>query len=146
MLSLPLKTHYLEAFLPHRSPMIWISEVLTVSEKGGSCRAVWPNAQLSGGNTELQQTILIEWMAQSFAFLTAYKQTSDNSNTNKLSKAFLVGLTDLYLRPVSDHALTLDAIVTIELKHVVPPFSIFSANVMIQNIEYGRGTFKVFGE
>lgn len=146
MLSLPLKTQHLEDLLPHRPPMVWVSEVLSFSDTGGTCRAIWPNSQVFNSDPEFQQTVMIEWMAQSFAFLTAYKIASADSTHKTFSKAFLVGLNDLQLRPMSDQALTVDAVVRVELKHMVPPFSIFSAYVTIQNIEYGRGTMKVFGE
>ena len=89
MADLPVSVDRLADFLPHRPPMVWVEEVIEVDHTGGSCGlTVRPGAAyLTDG--KIRRSAYIEWMAQAFAFVEAYRNPD-----SRLETAFLVGIRD----------------------------------------------------
>ena len=85
----PILVESLQAALPHRPPMVWISSVISADETGGTCEVdLDPNAHYFSGQG-IRQSSPIEWMAQGLGYALAV-----GANL-KSSKAYLVALTDV---------------------------------------------------
>jgi predicted hotdog family 3-hydroxylacyl-ACP dehydratase len=70
--QLPLSVKRLEKYLPHRPPMRWIDEVLSVSDNTGICRVIVDkDAHYCNSTGQIRQTAFIEWMAQAYGYIRA---------------------------------------------------------------------------
>ena len=58
----PLETEALQAYLPHRPPMIWIDRVLASTPSGGTCEVVLRKDALYFQKGRLIHTASIEWI------------------------------------------------------------------------------------
>jgi predicted hotdog family 3-hydroxylacyl-ACP dehydratase len=71
-LTLPVSTTALAEYLPHRSPMRWVDEVVSVDATSGVCAVRFDSkAHYCDENGELRATAFVEWMAQSYGYVKA---------------------------------------------------------------------------
>jgi hypothetical protein len=69
--QLPIRVRDLEAWLPHRPPMVWVDDVVGVTAHDGECRVKINKDALYMGPDGIRQSSMIEWIAQSFGYIRA---------------------------------------------------------------------------
>jgi len=86
----------LEAYMPHRAPMVWIDEVLSASESGGTCTICLKEDGLYFSEGRLRVSSLIEFMAQGFGYIltahTKLKLEKEGKAFETKTEAFLVSI------------------------------------------------------
>jgi predicted hotdog family 3-hydroxylacyl-ACP dehydratase len=83
----------LEAWLPHRAPMVWIDDVVSASKDGGECRVKVKSAALYMSEGKPRPSSYIEFIAQAFGFTSARFARSCGESVLTPKKAFLVSVT-----------------------------------------------------
>lgn len=148
MSSENIPTSELEAWLPHRPPMVWIDEVGETSDSGGNCYVTLKANGLYLTDGSLRATSLIEFLAQGFGFVAAaHKIRLGADSPTALSKAFLVAVTQCELADTFD--VSAGARLEIKISDVksVGPIQIFKGQV---STAAGRtlctASLKVFSE
>jgi len=144
-LKFPIPVSELEAWVPHRLPMIWVSDVLSVSEKGGECRVVYDSGAHYASSAGLRRSSLIEWIAQAYAFTEACRRKMQGTPEGAPAAAYLVGLKqmdffdELYPEPGDECR------VTVKTLRAFYPLILFEGNVFnSQNQTLARGVIKVY--
>ena len=94
----PIPVEELQAWVPHRPPMVWVNEVLWATADEGECRVRLDAKAHYFSESGLRLSTLIEWVAQAYGYVQASRALIRNSagggNTHRPSKAYLVGLRD----------------------------------------------------
>lgn len=148
----PTSTELLKTFIPHRPPMVWISEVISANESGGVCSIQLDlNAHYFNSQLQLRASCLIEWMAQSTAYTkAAHFMTQDKKIEPK--KAYLVGVKKLIIHDSfykSSHETLKTLYIKIETIKDLPPISLISGEVYFNNdvkIPLAQAQLKLFCE
>jgi predicted hotdog family 3-hydroxylacyl-ACP dehydratase len=81
----------LKSYLPHRAPMIWVDEVISVGDDSGIIAVELKEDAHYFDTVNLRNTSFIEWMAQGWGYLVGAKLL----NSGKLvqpKRAFLAGV------------------------------------------------------
>jgi len=95
-LRYPLSTTELFAWVPHRPPMVWVDEVLTVNEVGGEAQTLLKEDGLYFDETGLRPTAFIEMIAQTYAFVTICQNHQIlTSQEPPKARVFLAALRDV---------------------------------------------------
>jgi len=127
-----LSTETLTNFIPHRPPMVWVSNVISAHETGGICSIKLDlDAHYFSSKSQIRTSSLIEWMAQSSAYTkAAYLLSQNKRNTPK--KAYLVGIKKFIIHK-NFHTISHEKIkiiyIKIETIKELPPVSLISAEV-----------------
>jgi len=91
----PVPISKLLELVPHRDSAIWIDEVTKLTENGGEARVYVKDATYMT-DTSVRPTSYIEFMAQSYAYVSAcHLLYMPHPFQKKISEAFLVGIRDL---------------------------------------------------
>lgn len=72
----PIPVSRLAEIVPHRPPMVWVDEVSWVNATEGECRVRLDPGALYRGRRGLRSTSIIEWIAQSYAYVRAAQAIS----------------------------------------------------------------------
>ena len=81
----------LEEWLPHRKPMIWVSEVLWSTQTSGECIVNLNEFPLAFSNNQLRRSSMIEMMAQSFGYVMSHFQFNSKNHHTGFKTTFVVG-------------------------------------------------------
>jgi len=95
----PIPTAELYEYLPHRSPMIWVDEVLHCgrNEKGlfGTCRVdLTRDRGFRSADGSVRTSALIEWIAQGYGYVKASHRRAEGFGLAGFGRAVLVGISD----------------------------------------------------
>lgn len=133
----------LEHVLPHRRPMIWVSEVLESDAEGGICLINTNKNENYFSSDGLRRSSLIEIIAQSFGYLMGHFKNS----TKPLDKAFLVGIEDFQFIEF-DLWPSENLVVKVKIKRVVGQVSFVEGSVSTELSKevYGEGLIKLYSE
>lgn len=94
-ISFPINTSDLQEWIPHRPPMIWVDQVMSVDAHGGECSVLIRENGLYLSQNKMRLPSLIEFVAQSYAFVRCAQALAGHApKTGKVAKAFLVGSRD----------------------------------------------------
>src|SRR5688572_7896973 len=95
LLKLPISTKDLAKWIPHRDPMVWIDEVVTVEPAFAICRVGVDKNRAFCDQSGLRPSAYIEWMAQAYAFSEAARKILEvgEGQVAALNKAYLVAIT-----------------------------------------------------
>lgn len=94
--SFPIDVRELEEWIPHRPPMLWISEVSWADATSGECVArIEPEGHALGKDGIMRSSSMIEWIAQSYAFVRAAQALTGAGPAHaKPKRVFLVAIND----------------------------------------------------
>lgn len=96
VIRFPLATSELSEWIPHRQPMVWVDEVSWVTSDEGECIAEVKKTAHYMSTQGLRQSTLLEWMAQSFAFVSVSQALSGFVPMEEMpEKAYLVAVRGL---------------------------------------------------
>lgn len=87
------KVSELKGYLPHYGNMEWIDEVHEFDDVRGVCLVYINATRLYCSNNMLRQSSCIEFIAQSFGFVTAANIKKKTGLVTPVDSAFLVGIT-----------------------------------------------------
>ncbi len=97
-MKLPMKITEMQWALPHRPPMIWLDEVLSVGADGGICAVDLSEDRLfAGADGHCLDFASVEWMAEAYGYARACHAVLAGRETGGLKRAFLVGVGQLEL-------------------------------------------------
>jgi predicted hotdog family 3-hydroxylacyl-ACP dehydratase len=83
----------LSDWIPHRPPMVWVDEVLSVTADGGECIVRLKPEALYNSSTGIRQSSALEFVAQSFGYIRAAQYVQGLFPKVALPKqVFLVGI------------------------------------------------------
>jgi predicted hotdog family 3-hydroxylacyl-ACP dehydratase len=84
-------------YVPHRPPMLWIDEVLEVSEDGlsGKC-ALTVKEDALHQQSGVKKFAPLEWIAQAYAFISAHSMKGRGEKP-RAAEMFLAAMTDVRL-------------------------------------------------
>jgi predicted hotdog family 3-hydroxylacyl-ACP dehydratase len=145
----PISTLTLQEMLPHRPPMVWIDQVESVDESGGTCKVLLKKNGLQCSPEGLRQSTLVEWLAQGAGFAQA------SVVKNSVKNAYLVSVNQLeycdhetWLRFQEKLTRLNELPITIHIKIVraLGPVTLFSGEIFENETLLGKGTFKTFSE
>lgn len=91
----PIPVDRLYEWVPHRPPLVWVDEVVGVTESGGECLVrLDPTARYMGANGAIRPSSFIEWMAQAYAYVRAAQQVAGVRPTASAApkRAYLVSI------------------------------------------------------
>lgn len=133
MLKSNFKTEELLKYLPHRPPMVWIDEVVDLTETKGFCRVVVDkNKHYCDENGSIRPSALIEWMAQAYAFSGVLRESLKPGGKQTLKKAFLAGFSKFELLDNKALQSEKEFLVEVEKTHDFAPITLISAKVLTQ--------------
>lgn len=142
-MQLPLSTSELLDYLPHKPPMVWIDEVVTVSGNEMVCKTGLKKEARYFSNEQFRPSSFIELMAQGYAFCSIAKELSANTG-KKVNKAFLVGVTNAKF-DADKVPSTGELIVKLETEREMLPVILFKGSVLdSQNNLLAEARLKVF--
>lgn len=96
MMTTAISTTDLLNWIPHRSPMLWVDEVLSFSSEGGECLVrLKPDAHYMTDG-KLRATSLVEFMAQAYGFILICNVRSQDPDAVAFRDTFLVAVTDAH--------------------------------------------------
>lgn len=94
----PVSTESLLAWMPHRAPMVWVDDVIRSDASGGECLVRVVSSGLYMGREGVRPSALIEFMAQSFGFISAHHASKSlTASVRRPAKAFLVAVSRAHL-------------------------------------------------
>ncbi len=97
--NFPIPVKILQNWLPHRSPMLWVDEVLSVDAGQGKCRVQLREDGLYMSGGRVRRSSFIEWMAQSYGFVRiAQSLYQFRADQKPLSQAYLVAIKDARIK------------------------------------------------
>ena len=116
----PVPVQELEKRVPHRPPMVWVDEVVAVTPTHGECSVKLNKTALYMSSEGLRQSSMIEWLAQSFAYVRATQHLCGLlPPVAKPNRVFLVGVRDAkYSVPFSQLKLTEDSVFRIRVGNI----------------------------
>lgn len=89
-----ISTSELVSWIPHRPPMVWIDEVLSYGPEGGECVLILKDDGHYMTNGKLRASSLVEFIAQTHAFVEVCNIVKADAQAAPLTEAFLVSITD----------------------------------------------------
>ena len=96
-LKLPIDVRDLEAFLPHRGPMVWVHQIRHLDSEGGEGLIhLDPQAHYMD-HEKVRGSSAIEWIAQTYGYVRACQSllSGEGPSTARISHAYLVSFKDL---------------------------------------------------
>ena len=147
----PITVDKLQGCLPHREPMLWITQVNWVDPEAGECLVqLDPEAHYMNGET-IRRTSAIEWIAQAYGFIRACQNRIVHSEEEirNISKAYLISIHEmeysdnfnLLLRDVAS------LIVRVKRLRELNPIHIIHGEIItLQDEKVASGKVKVFSE
>jgi predicted hotdog family 3-hydroxylacyl-ACP dehydratase len=146
MLKFPVPVADIFEFMPHRPPMVWIDEILSVNETGGVCLVrVKDGAYMSAEG--IRPTSYIEFMAQSFGYVSACQLKVYPNSRPKPTQVFLCGIRDLEIN--NDKKISEGEQLRIEVKrtHEMGPLILFEGKVFSSDgTTMAKGQIKLFAQ
>jgi len=146
--TVPVQT--VEAYLPHRPPMVWIDDVLSYSEKQGHCRIRLKAEGLYMEGDTLRASSCLEFIAQAYGFISVCHHIYIMDPDSKpLSKAFLASIKDAQLpSPEILSSLRAGTELTIHIDGVraMGPIVMFRGKIMQDDRTICEAQMKVFKE
>jgi predicted hotdog family 3-hydroxylacyl-ACP dehydratase len=145
--KLPLPTSELAHVLPHRAPMLWVDEVIEVSEKGGTAAVhMKAGAHYFDGAGNLRPTSPVEWMAQAYGFISATMMLHGLVPSKPSPKrAFFAHMKNIVYHAPLPNSGTL--LVQMELEREMGPLSLVKGRVVTQDRTLlVTGEFKLYAE
>ena len=88
-LTAPISTKWITTFMPHRAPAIWIDEVLSYDSRGGHGRVYLDPAAHYFDQTELRQSSLVEFVAQSYGYCFVLSEIFNNKEISNVSQTMI---------------------------------------------------------
>jgi len=142
----PIDVSAFEGFLPHRPPMLWIDQVISLNEKGGSCLVIFDKKKHYFDKSKIRQSSTIEWMAQAYGFVSIAK-TLILEEEIKLNQVFMAGFSKVeFLDEIPIDAKKVKINVLLKIK--MGPMSVVQAEVVSteesHNIIYVKADLKLF--
>jgi predicted hotdog family 3-hydroxylacyl-ACP dehydratase len=151
-LTFPVSTSSLEKWIPHRPPMVWVDQVLSLTEEGGTARVNLDQKDSHFfGEKGLRESSFVEFLAQAYAFTRVCQsllsaERGSETTDKPLAKAFLVGIRDLEILPgnlPSSGYLIVRVRTVKELSGVI----VFGGSVETSaGLRLASGTLKVYSE
>lgn len=143
----PISVEALQASLPHRPPMVWITRVLSANEISGICETVLDPNHPSRSPNGLRQSSLIEFMAQAFGFSHAaiLKKTSDQAFLASVSQLIYCE-EEIWMNFQEQLRISQSLTLTTEVSvvRVLGPITLISGEVRYQSTSLAKGNLKVF--
>lgn len=129
-----IKVSDLAEWTPHRPPMVWIDEVISVTATEGECRAQLKKDGLYMHFGILPLSSLIEFVAQAYAYVRCVQaQQGLGSKSEKPKRAFLVGTgqTDFFIKE-SDSRIAIGQELRFHVSEIreILPFVMFTGKVL----------------
>lgn len=146
----PMPTSLLAAYLPHRAPFVWVSEVISVSVgpdgPSGICRVrLTEDAAFFGAGGEIRASSVVEWIAQAYGFVKACHHLGSGQAEPSPERALLVGINDC---EVNLTAAEQEASLLVEVfeRRVLHPAYLLDGAVKSEcgTRVYGRARLKIF--
>ena len=144
-LSFPIAVEKLQKWMPHRAPMLWIDEVVSVDAHQGQCRIQLRQDALYMSAGQLRVSSFIEWMAQSFGFvriaqsLCHCKLEEPRPSLMPLTQAYLVAIKNANFQINSSSGLSLDQLLPgtsllIQIHNIreVGPITLFDSTITLE--------------
>lgn len=149
-LQFPLPVSFLQDWLPHRAPMVWVDKVMWVNDEEGECLVNLDRSAHYYDQDGIRSSSFIEWMAQSQGFIGAARTLSRISG-----QGFVANLppTKAFLAAVSDVAMAEEIgenddqlLVHVKLVRDLNPLSLIEAQVtsLDKTKTFARAKLKVF--
>ncbi|MEQ1878164.1 MAG: hypothetical protein ABL958_16090, partial [Bdellovibrionia bacterium] len=89
----PVAVAQVQECLPHRDSAIWVDEITWALADQGECRIIFKDGANYTDSGFIRDTSFIEWMAQSFGYVSACQVLSGLAGgKQKAQKAYLVGI------------------------------------------------------
>ncbi len=143
----PVPARDLFEALPHRPPMVWVDEVIVADETGGTCRVDLKHDGLYLTDGSLRPSSLIELMAQSFGYIIAANQRRSPSDGPKISKAFLISISNSKLEYRPDIGAGRSVNVHISNVRTIGSVTLFNGSVLLSDgTPLGTADLKVYSE
>lgn len=129
-----IKVSELSEWTPHRPPMVWMDEVISVTAIDGECRALLKKEGLYMTSGVLRLSSLIEFVAQAYAYVRCVQaQQGLGSKSEKPKRAYLVGTgpTDFFVKE-GDSRIACDQELRFHVSEIreILPFVMFTGKVL----------------
>jgi len=150
-LKFPVAVSELQESLPHREPMVWISQVNWVNSKEGECLVqLDPQAHYMDGK-KIRQTSVVEWIAQTYGFVSACQNLVNDTEvqTKLISKAYLISIKDVEIFEGFNRLLDKETSLLVyvkTLRDLNPMKSIYGEIKTKDGKKIATGEVKVFSE
>lgn len=142
-MQLPLSTSELTSYLPHKPPMVWIDEVMSISESEMVCKTVLKKNAHYFSEAGFRPSSFVELMAQGYAFCSIAKELTANTG-KKVNKAFLVGVTNAKFNAEKVSQLN-ELYIKLETEREMLPVILFKGTVLdSENNLLAEARLKVF--
>lgn len=145
-MNLPIAVSNLSSFLPHRGAAVWVDSVVAATEGGGTCEVTYkPEAHYARGDTFIPSAF-VEWMAQSFGYVTAAQQklgllTGDGN----LKQAFLAAIKNFEITSIPTKILPGQKIqIHVRASHVVGPITLVEGSAEFEGVVLAKAQLKLF--
>lgn len=143
-MQLPILVHHLENWMPHRPPMVWVDQVDRVEKDSGECSLRIQEDGLYRSLEGIRQSSLIEWVAQSFGYLSAAQVILGmRSQSQQPKQVFLAGLRDARFYDLeNEDELNPGRKITIKIEGAreIGPLTLFDGSVLTES---GKLIFQV---
>ncbi|MBF0316035.1 MAG: hypothetical protein HQK52_21625 [Oligoflexia bacterium] len=149
-----MSSEQLFPYLPHRPPMVWINGILSVSDTGGECLVkLAPNAHYFDHNQRIRKSVCIEWMAQGYGFISAYKDYQKISLAKGMQsdsnvEAYLAAVKNLRFYDF-ERLNSIDVrylIVQVNLLRSIPPLHLVEGKILSANKIYATAELKLYAK
>jgi len=117
--TFPVNVTQLRSVLPHRSPMVWIDEILSGCYEGGVCRTFSSKEKLYFSSGSFLKYMGIELVAQAFGFSRGIYELSKNPDAPEPGRAFLVGIRTGFMKKIPSDTQSL--LIETKLFRELPP-------------------------
>jgi hypothetical protein len=88
-LTLPISTKWIASFMPHRPPAIWVDEIISFDSRGGRGRVFLDPSAHYFDETELRQSSLVEFVAQSYGYCFVLSEIFNNKQISNVSQTMI---------------------------------------------------------
>ena len=129
-LEFPLSTSKLKEWVPHRPPMVWVDEVLSVESTSAKCRVLMEETRpFYESPSKIRPSVLVEWMAQAFAYSAICRQLMNVGTPTPIRRAFLVGIAGAKFDMTAWDAKGKSVFVSVETVRELAPLVLFRGTV-----------------
>jgi predicted hotdog family 3-hydroxylacyl-ACP dehydratase len=143
-MQLPISVNQLQEWMPHRPPMVWIDQVIQATKNSGECSLRIKSEGYYQSEAGVRQSSLIEWVAQSYGYVSAVQVGLGLRQVNQQPKqVFLAGLRDaqFFCRTDEDELRPGKLVkIRVENSREIGPLTLFDGSVISES---GKTLFKV---